>query len=65
MKFQQRFRCEAYNVFTEKVNKAALSANGDKRIQMPDGVISYPYGSGPGTVCKAGFMRHPKIKNLI
>lgn len=47
------------------VKKITLSANGYKRIQMPDGVISYPYGSGPGTVCKAGFMRHPKIKNLI
>ena len=32
MKFQQMFRNEAHNVFTEKVNKIALSTN-DKVMQ--------------------------------
>ena len=33
MKFQQMFRNEAHNVFTEKVNKIALSTNDDKVMQ--------------------------------
>lgn len=37
---QQRFRSETHNVFTEKNNKIALSANDDKRLQMLDGVKS-------------------------
>lgn len=32
LKSQQRFRVETNNVFTEKVNKIAISANDDKRI---------------------------------
>ena len=30
---QQRLRTEAYNLPTEKINKSALSSNGDKRLQ--------------------------------
>ena len=33
LKSQQRFRGEKYNVFTEEVNKIALSPIDDKRIQ--------------------------------
>ena len=32
LKTQQRFRDEKHNVFTEKINKFALSSNDDKRI---------------------------------
>ena len=31
LKSQQRFKSEAYNVYTEEVNKIALSSNDDKR----------------------------------
>ena len=37
---QQKFRSEAQKVFTEKVNKIAHGINDDKRIKLPDGVIS-------------------------
>ena len=33
LKSQQRFRSEKHNAFTEEVNKIALSANSDKRLQ--------------------------------
>ena len=36
LKSQQRFRSEKYNVFTEEVNKIALIAHDDKRIQSID-----------------------------
>ena len=32
LKTQQRFKSEKHNVFTEKINKIALSSNDDKRI---------------------------------
>ena len=37
---QQRFRSGTHNVFTEKNNRIALSANDYKRLQMLDGVKS-------------------------
>ena len=33
LKSQQRFKSEAHNVYTEEVNKIALSSNDDKRLQ--------------------------------
>ena len=50
LKSQRKFRSEAHNVFTKKVNKIVLSAN--ERMQTPDGVISYAYGAGPERVRK-------------
>ena len=32
LKSQQRFKSEAYNVYTEEINKIALSSNDDKKI---------------------------------
>ena len=36
LKIQQRFKSERHNVFTEKINKIALSWNDDKIIQWTD-----------------------------
>lgn len=55
-------------MFTEKVNKIALNANDDKRPQTFYWEISYPYGTGPGIMCKAELMRYPlkkKMKRMI
>ena len=43
LKSQQRFKSEAHNVYTEEVNKIALSSNDDKRLQTCDRITSYPY----------------------
>ena len=40
LKSQQRFKSEAHNVYTEEVNKIALSSNDDKRLQTYDRIIS-------------------------
>ena len=42
---QQRFRSDHHKVYTEEVNKIALSSNDDKRIQTFDKVTTYPYGT--------------------
>ena len=33
---QQRFKSDHHNVYTEKINKIALSSNDDKRLQTFD-----------------------------
>ena len=52
LKSTQRFRSGAHNVYTEEINKIALSSNDDKRLQTFDRITSYPYGSRVGKVCK-------------
>ena len=44
LKSQQRFRSDHHEVYTEEVNKIALSSNDDKRIQTSDKITTYPYG---------------------
>ena len=43
-KSQQRFISKKHDVYTENVNKIALSSNDDKRIVSSDKITSYPYG---------------------
>ena len=49
---QQRFRSDHHKVYTEEVNKIALSSNDDKRIQTFDRVTTYPYGTNVFKICK-------------
>ena len=49
---QQRFKSEAHDVHTEKVNNIALSSNNDKRLQTSDRITTYPYGSIVGEYAK-------------
>ena len=44
LKSQQRFKSKGHDVYTENINKIALSNNDDKRIVSSDKITSYPYG---------------------
>ena len=44
LKLQQRFISKGHDVYTENINKIALSSNDDKRIVSSDKITSYPYG---------------------
>ena len=44
LKSQQRFISTKHDVYTEDVNKIALSNNDEKRIVSSDEITSYPYG---------------------
>ena len=44
LKSQQRFKSENHSVYTENINKIAVSCDDDKRIVTSDGITSYPYG---------------------
>ena len=43
-KSQQRFTSKKHHVYTENINKIALSNNDDKRIVSSNKITSYPYG---------------------
>ena len=44
LKSQQRFISKKHAVYTENINKIALSNNDDKRIVSSNKISSYPYG---------------------
>ena len=44
LKSQQRFVRKTHDVYTENINKIALSNNDDKRIILSNKITSYPYG---------------------
>ena len=44
LKSQQRFISKKHDVYTENVNKIALSKDDDKRIISSDKTTRYPYG---------------------
>ena len=41
---QQRFKSKGHNVYTELINKIALSSNDDKRMQSIDLIETYVCG---------------------
>ena len=43
-------------MYTEEVNKIALSSKDDKRLQTLDGVTTYPHGTNVFKVCESEIM---------
>ena len=62
LKSQQRFKSDHHNVYTEEVNKIALSSNDDKRLQTFDRVTTYPYGTNAFKVCESEMLM---VKDLF
>ena len=44
LKSQQKFISKKHDVYTDNINKIALSNNDDKRIISSNKITSYPYG---------------------
>ena len=53
LKSQQRFKSDHHKVYTEEVNKIALSSNDDKRLQTFDKFNAYPYGTNAFKLCES------------
>ena len=53
LKSQQRFKSDRHKVYTEEINKIALSSNDDKRLQTSDRIKTYPYGTNAFKVCES------------
>ena len=62
LKSQQRFKSDHHKVYTEDVNKIALSSNDDKRLQTFDSVTTYPYGKNVFKVCESEMLA---VKDLF
>ena len=59
---QERFKSYYHDVYTEEVNKIALSNNDDKRLQTFDGITTYPYGTNAFKVCESEMLM---VKDLF
>ena len=44
-RLQERFKSYYHDVYTEEVNKIALSSNDDRRLQTSDKITTYPYAT--------------------
>ena len=65
LKSQKRFKSYLHEVYTEEVNKIALSSNDDKRLQTFDGVTTYPYGNNALNLCENEMLRVCKAKAAL
>ena len=52
LKSQKKFQSDHHRVYTEEVNKIALSNDDDKRIQTYGKIIIYRYGTNIFKVCE-------------
>ena len=59
---QQRLKFEAHDVYTEEINKIALTSSDDKRLQTFDKITSYSHGSSAGKVCKTDLSEYLNIQ---
>ena len=63
LKSQQRFKSYNHDVYTEEVNKIALSSNDDKRLQTFDRITTYPHGTNAFKVCESEMLlKNVKVK---
>ena len=58
---QERFKSYNHDVYTEEVNKIALSSNDDKRLQTFDRIITYPYGTNAFKVCESEMLNDKRF----
>ena len=65
VKTQQRFKSDYRNVYTEEINKIALSSNDDKRIQTFDGITTYPYSTSNFKICESEMLVRKKDIPII
>ena len=56
LRSQLRFKSDLDIVYTEEINKVAISSNDEKRLQTFDKVTTYPYGKNAYKVCKSEMM---------
>ena len=62
LKSQERFKSDHHKVYTEEVNKVALSSNDDKRLQTHDKITTYPYGTNAFKVCESEMLEAKIVK---
>ena len=61
LKSQQRFKSDHHKVYSEEVNKIALSNNDDKRLQAHDKITTYSYGTNAFKVCESEMLNNKRF----
>ena len=61
LKSQQGFKSDHHKVYTEEVNKIALSSYDDKRLQTHDKIKTYPYGRNAFKVCESEMLNNKRF----
>ena len=65
LKPQRRFKSEAHCIYSEEVNKIALSSNDDKRLQTFNRIRTYPYRTNAFKECKSEMLSKYKWLTLV
>ena len=60
LKSQLRFKSNHHIVYTEKVNKTAITSDDDKRLQTYDKITTYPNGTNAFKVCESEMIAFKK-----
>ena len=63
LKTQYRFKSERHDIYTEEINKIALSSNDDERIQSIDLIEIYAYGTSKHLVSEKELIKCDTIIN--
>ena len=64
-KKQQRFKSYYHDMYTEEINKVALSSNDNKRIQTFDKVTTFPQETPAVKVCENEMLSVRKAKETF
>ena len=59
---KQRFKSNYHEIYTEEVNKTALSSNDDKKLRTVDRVTRYPYKTNAFKVCESEMLSKINLK---
>ena len=64
LKSQQRFKSDYDNVYTEQINKIALSSDDNKRLQIFDKITTNPYETNAFKICESEMLSKIQMKNI-
>ena len=65
LRSQQIFGSDHHRMYTEEVNKIALSSNDDKKIQTYDKITTYPYGTNIFKICENEMLLKSKFSDRL
>ena len=65
LKSQQRFKSDYHNVYTEQINKIALSSNDGKILQTFDKITTYRFGTNAFKACESEMLSKYKLLIVI
>ena len=64
LRSQLKFKSDLHFVYTEEVNKIAISSDDDKRLQTFDKITTYPHGTNAFKVCENGMIALKNKKQI-